>query len=381
MRSKILIVANSSWNLYNFRKPLLSWLHDEGFELVYVSMEDRYRSQLPPGRFYSLKHLDARGMHIWKDFRLFVELFRMYRMERPVLVLQFTIKPNFYGSLAARMLKIPCISHVTGLGMAISGRHTGSKILAWLYARALRRNMRVIFHNEEDRRFFTNKHLLDPDKTLVIDGSGVNTDYFLPKHTEANRKEFTFLFVGRLLIDKGIREYLEACRILFEGGLHARFWIAGSFDPQARNSISAQELNQWTALPGARYWGHLEDIREVFSESSVLVLPSYWEGMPRAALEAMSMEIPVICSDVPACRQLLQNGKTGLQCKAADIQSLVDAMKRMYQMAQDIRLDLGKQARQLVLQRYALPHILNAYDNLFKEIAKSAFENDRDASI
>lgn len=373
-KKKLLIVSNSSWNLFNFRGPLLKDLVYKGYELVYVASKDAYSSRLPAGLFLELHHLNARGTHVFKDFLLFRELFLIYRRERPDLILQFTIKPNFYGSLAARTLRIPCISHLTGLGMALRNSRMGSMVLLRIYAWAMKKNRIVVFHNKADRHVFTNKRLLEFQNTLVIPGSGIDTGYFKAKPEGRMRNAFTFLFAGRLLVDKGIREYMDACRRLIEDGMEARFWIAGMFDPRARNGISEGELRNWETLPATKYWGHVEDIRELYEECDVLVLPSYGEGMPKSALEAMSMEIPVLCSEVPGCTELVEDGIHGMRFPAKDVRALAEAMKRIYLTLQETRIQMGKQARKIVEEKFALPIILKAYTNLINVLEDACDE-------
>lgn len=207
-RKKILIVDNSSWNIYNFRLPLVKKLQLEGYEVIVASPIDEfihYIHQVISIRHIPLEHLQPRSKNPFRDILLFSNLLLIYRQEKPDVILHFTIKPNLYGSLASRFLKIKSISVVTGLGYTFLHPKGLNRLIPLFYKIALKNIQRLIVYNPDDKNEFITKKILPAEKCLIIPGSGVNTNYFnaLPK-TEISQK-FIFLFIGRLLYDKGLQ--------------------------------------------------------------------------------------------------------------------------------------------------------------------------------
>lgn len=366
-------MANSSWNIYNFRTELIEQLNEGGYHISILCGEDRYTEQIIekfPGSVYLLRWMHQGSKNILYDLLLFFELFWYYFKLKPQLVLQYTIKPNFYGSMVARILNIPAVSNLTGLGFAHESNSVFKPIFIKLYRRVLAANNFVIFHNADDLELFTLKDPVFKNKARVIPGSGVNTDHFAPLGCKLDSKKFRCVFAARLLRGKGIYEFIEACRLLNDHSEAVEFIVAGPLLKDHHDSILKLELEDWVFNGLIEYKGHVQDIRDVLSCADVFVLPSHREGMPRTLLEAMSMEIPVIVTDVPGCRQAVVDGVNGFVVPLGDVQSLVRAIKQMKKMDEDSRKNMGKEGRRMVLKSYTKENISKEYRSILDSILK-----------
>lgn len=366
-RRQIILVANSSWNIYNFRTELIQHLNNVGYDISILCGRDTYTDQIKecfPGSVYILRWMRQGSKNIVFDLLLFFELCRYYLKLKPQLVLQYTIKPNLYGSLAAQLLNIPAISNLTGLGFAYNSKSVFKSLFINFYRGVLASNKFVIFHNADDLEFFTASKAVFKNKARVIPGSGVNANHFTPVNRNDDPKRFRCVFAARLLKEKGIYEFIEACRSIKAHSNEIEFIVAGPLLKDHHDSILKQELENWIQQSLIEYKGHAQDIRAVLSLADVYVLPSYREGMPRTLLEAMSMEIPVVVTDVPGCSQAVVHGINGLVVPAGDVRALVHSINRMKNMDEESRKNIGKEGRSIILKRYTIEYISKEYQLL-----------------
>lgn len=354
---KIVVTSNTSWSLYNFRLGLMNALKKEGFHVIAVAPEDEYSEKLKKHfDFIALKHLDRKGKNPLKDIKLLVEYLSVYRKLKPELVINYTIKPNIYSSIACRLLRIKTISVITGLGYVYVRRGWIEKIVDMLYKIALSGNEKIVFQNKEDYEEFLRRGIVTHVKALYIPGSGVNTEYFSPSiFNELNNRDeiFTFLMVSRLLWDKGVGEYVECARRIKEEFSEVRFWLLGPLDRGNPSAVPEEKLKEWVEEVLVEYLGVAEDVRPFICKADCVVLPTYYrEGLPRTILEAMAMEKPVITTDAPGCREAVIDGFNGFLIKPKDVKSLFQAMERMLILSPDERMEMGKRGRELVLEKF-----------------------------
>ncbi|NET34803.1 MAG: glycosyltransferase family 4 protein, partial [Cyanothece sp. SIO1E1] len=333
-RKTIAIVTNSCWNIYNFRQELIRDLQQKGYKILVIAPVDEYVHYL--NKMSALQHipitkLQAHSRSINKDLKLLIELQRVYRKYKPDLILHFTIKPNIYGSIAASSLGIPSIATITGLGRSFLQAGWMTFLVGKLYKFAFRKIPQVLFHNPDDKDIFIRNQWLKPKKGIVVNGSGLNTTFYRPRKKPETGK-FIFLFVGRLLNDKGIREFLQCSQYLQEVTERGACWVVGELDPQNPDTVNKQLLLEAIQKRHVRYFGKVSDVRSFIEKVDVVVLPSYREGMPRAILEAMSMGKPIITTDSAGCRQTINpTVKNGLLVPTRDTIALGQAMLQLYQ--------------------------------------------------
>lgn len=370
---KVVISVNTSWNVVNFRAGLVRALVAAGFEVVVIAPEDAYSARLGDlgCRFVPLA-MDNQGASPRRDFGLFLRFRRLLAAERPIAFLGYTVKPNVYGSLAALSLGIPTINNVSGLGTAFIRQSWLTSVVKLLYRLALRRASRVFFQNEEDRALFVRDGLVPAPVAAVLPGSGIDLQHFATSELPKARPGPVFLLVARLLVDKGVNEYVEAARRVRQRHPHARFQLLGFLDVENRTAIGRATLESWVGEGTIEYLGAADDVRPFIGAADCVVLPSYREGTPRTLLEAAAMARPLIATDVPGCRDLVEPGVNGYLCKARDPADLAAAMLRFIEHSPAERQAMGMHSRRLVEQRYDERIVVDRYLEVVSSIVRAA---------
>lgn len=347
-------MANSSWNIYNFRMPLIEKLLAKGNEIIVVAPVDEYINylqELEGVRHVPLKSLSRRSLNPLGSLQLIMELFRIYKRERPDLLIHYTHKPNIFGGVPAWMLGIKSIAVVTGLGYAFIREGWLNRMTRVLYRLASRFHNKIIFENVDDLQYFVSEKISKEHKLTSVEGCGVDAQYYHPRENKEGGKT-VFCFIGRLLYDKGIREFVEAGKIMLSENSDLEFWLIGDLDAGNPSMIEKEVLLSWVEDKSVRYFGFVDDLRPLIAQSSCIVLPSYREGMPRSVLEAMAMAKPVIVSDVPGCRQTVVHERSGYLVKARSVESLVAAMRKFVGLSYRNRQIMGDYGRKLVMDKF-----------------------------
>lgn len=358
-QNRILLVANSSWYLFNFRRPLAAALADLGYEPVFVSPDDGYLDRIRQlgYRCHPIK-LDRSGLNPLRQLRTLQEIRALYRREKPAAVHHFTVKCVLYGTIAARSEKVPIIvNSITGLGHLFLSQGLVKRavraVVEILYRKILNApNVKTIFQNPEDRAHFLERGLVPPTAAVEIPTSGVDLRYF--SRQSPTKKDATpiVFFAGRILEEKGVREFAKAAATLKSRAVNARFILAGAPDPGNPSSISTEEFSQWPKLYGVETPGQLSDIKSALEEASIFVLPSYREGGSRAILEASAMELPVVTTDVPGCRNLVDQGETGLVVPVKSSDDLSQSIEKLLREPEE-RTRMGKNGRKKMELNYS----------------------------
>lgn len=357
----IVFAANSAWNILNFRMNLVRALLAEGLNPVAL---------VPPGEGEA--ELRKAGIEVHtipmapddtsplSGFLLVVRYIRALRRIRPAAFLGFTPKPNIFGSMAASALGIPVVNNVTGLGTAFIHGGVLGKLVPSLYRVALRSSHRVFFHNDDDRNLFLAQRLVAPEQARVIPGSGVDLGRFKSTALPAKADGLTFLFIGRLMREKGVGEFVEAARTVRAEVPVTRFQILGPAD-EGKRGVPADEIDRWKNEGIVDYLGTAADVRPFIKAADCVVLPSYREGMPRVLLEAAAMGRPLIGVDVPGCRQIVREGETGFLAEPRSASSLADKMLELIRLDPKARAKIGRRARQVVEAEFSEELVERAY--------------------
>lgn len=355
-RPFVVLSGNTCWNIAHFRAALLNGLLAAGYRITVLAAPDRTVDQLR-ARGIEVRPLPmARsGMNPLIEARLLMRYIRELRALRPDAYLGFTIKPNVYGAIAARMAGVPAINTVTGIGTPLLSKGFLWALSERLYRLAFRRSHTVFFENRSDLDFMVERKIVTRDQARVIPGSGVDMEHFKPDAESASGAggPRTFLFIGRLILHKGVREFIDAARILKRKLPEARFQLLGSLDPGNPTSVSHAELQSWIDEGVVEHLGEHEDIRPMIRASTAVVLSSYREGMSRALLEGAAMGKPLVGTDVPGSRELVEEGVTGALCAPRDAASLAAAMERIAVASPQQIAKLGANARDKVGREYS----------------------------
>jgi glycosyltransferase involved in cell wall biosynthesis len=329
----VLLSINASWNIINFRSGLIRALQGAGYRVAALAPPDAYSERFAElGVDYHPIEMDKKGVSPLRDLQLLARYYTALRRIRPDVFLGYTAKPNVYGSLAAQALGIPVINNVSGLGTAFIRQGLLTRIVSTLYQIAFRRSATVFFQNDEDRGLFVDRGLVAAAKARLLPGSGIDLVRFAPASRTPDGN-FRFLLVARLLWDKGVGEYVAAARLVRRELPDVRFGLLGFLDVENRTAVSRSEVDLWVAEGLIDYLGAADDVRPHIETADCVVLPSYREGLPRTLLEAAAMAKPLIATDVPGCRQVVDDGRNGFLCAVRDAQSLAGAMLRMARLA------------------------------------------------
>ncbi|TDB02878.1 glycosyltransferase family 4 protein [Halomonas marinisediminis] len=357
---RVVILAGLPRSLINFRGPLVKALCDAGLEVHAVApgFNSDLETQAQLEVWGVITHdvpMQRTGTNPLRDLKALRFLYHLFREIKPDMVLGYTIKPVIYGTLAARLAKVPKrYALITGLGYAFTGEARGKRgliqlMVRGLYRQSLKRANLVFFQNPDDEALFKQLGLLSQQvRSKVVNGSGIDTSRFtqvpLPKGNPS------FLLIARLLGDKGIREYVEAAACVRERHPEISFKVVGDIDANP-DSITLHELDAWIAAGHIDYLGKLDDVRPAIADASVYVLPSYREGTPRTVLEAMAMGRPIITTDAPGCRETVVEGDNGYLVPVKSVDALVEAMLKFIDQPALIER-MGQRSRAIAEEKY-----------------------------
>lgn len=351
----VVLSSNTSWYLYNFRMSTLRALVGKGYRVVCLAPEDEYSQRLESElkcKWLPLK-MDNQGNNPFRDAALIFQFWRYYREIKPVAACHFTIKNNVYGTWAARANRIPAINNIPGLGTAFMRKGPVSAIVRLLYKTSQGFAQTVFCQNEDDLKQLRDHGLVPADRLKLIPGSGVDLNRYRPAlHRVLNDRPFLFLYAGRMLLDKGLRELRQAMQILNDNGHRCRLWLCGFANVENVSAMSESQLTEWAEEPYIEWLGPSDRMEDIYNEIDCVVLPSYREGIPRSLLEAGAMAIPVITTNTPGCRTVVTDGYNGFLCEAKNVRSLAEAMEKMMSISQAERTLLGKNGRDHVETKY-----------------------------
>ncbi|MBL0651028.1 glycosyltransferase family 4 protein [Aeromonas caviae] len=311
--------------------------------------------------------MSAKGVNPFDDIKLVILLYRYYRKLNPHFIIHYTIKPNIYGSLAAKMAGIPSLAITTGLGYTFVNDNFIAKVARKLYKMAFRYPKEVWFLNEDDRQAFLDYSLVSENKAKLLHGEGVNVSHFSPMSTSPDNNSTTFLLIARMLWDKGIGEYIDAARVIKRKYPATHFKLLGACDVPNPSLISREQISAWESEGAVEYLGTADDVRAVIAKVDCVVLPSYREGIPRTMLEAAAMAKPLIVSDAPGCKDVVINGKTGFLCKVKNRDSLAAAMELIINQTTQERVDMGVAGRNLVLHKFDEQVVIQKYIDMLSK--------------
>lgn len=337
---QILILANHSGGLYDFRKDLIAELKKQASVTVAVPRNDRWEElQLLADRVIELP-VDRRGMNPVRDAKLFRRYRKMLRAVMPDLVLTYTVKPNVYGGLACRMAHVPYAVNITGLGSALENGGLLRKFVLALYRPALAGAKTVFFENAGNRDDLVATGVVPQGRDAVLHGAGVNLDDF-PCAAYPQDAPLRFLFVGRVMHEKGVDELFYAAKQMKqEYGDGVEFHFVGSFEESYKPLMD--ELEQSGIV---KYHGYQSDMRPFYAMSGCVVLPSYHEGMSNVLLEAASSGRPLITSAIPGCMEAVEDGVSGYLCESRNAEALLISLRRFAQLTPEERRDMGLAGR------------------------------------
>lgn len=361
---KVALFANTDWYLYNFRLPLAQAIQAQGHEVVLISPPGRYAEQLEQAGFRWIAFpLKRRRLNPLAEMITVLRLVRLYRRERPDLVHHFTVKCVLYGSIAAHLARIKAVVNaLAGLGHMFSSDSVQAKVLKCLFKQICKfalRHTQVIFQNPDDLRGFLEQDLIAEQAGHLIRGSGVDTARFKPEAKGLQNGKRSVLLASRLLWAKGVAEYVEAARLVRESLSNAVFFIAGETDPGNPTAVPPEVIAEWKRQGDVEILGHREDMQALLGKVDVVALPTYYgEGVPRILIEAAASGKPLVASDMPGCREIVQHGHNGMLVAPKDSQQLAAAIKAIL-LDDERRTEMGRRSRQLACQDFSQEEVIS----------------------
>lgn len=361
--NKVVILTNSINGLYNFRKELIEKLIEKKLEVVIVAPEDEKTS-------YFLKIgckcvdlcISRRGTNPITDFKLLLTYLKILINYKPDVVLTYTIKPNVYGGLACRILSIPYIVNITGLGDSIENGGIVKKISLFLYKIGLKKAKCVFFQNKLNQSFFLNNKIVKGNSRL-IPGSGVNIEKFTFEEYPKEDSEIKFLFIGRIMKAKGIEELFEAAIRIKKDYSNVQFHIIGSSEEDYSELLKKLEMNKVL-----KYHGRQNNIHSFIKNSHAIIHPSHHEGMSNVLLEAASTGRPVIASNIPGCKETFDENISGIGFEVKNVDSLVKAIKKFIELPYEEKKKMGIAGRKKIEKEFDRNIVIDAYMDEIEKI-------------
>mgnify|MGYP000199582463 CR=1 FL=1 len=357
--NKILVLANDSGGLYHFRRELLEKLLKTNQVIVSVPKTNEFINLKEMGCEMIVTDIDRRGINPFRDFKLLLFYHKIIKNIQPDLVITYTIKPNIYGGMVCRKYKLNYAENVTGLGTAFQKENLLKKIVIGMYRFSMKSVKKVFFENLTNRNIFIENHIVSYDKTVVLNGAGVNLDYFTYHEYPKETSKIKFLFIGRVMKEKGVDELLEATEKIWEINKNILLEIVGRSEEDYTSKMKKGIANGWLV-----YHGFQKDVKPFIINTNCFILPSWHEGMANTNLESSAVGRPIITSNIPGCREALIDGKTGFLCEAHNVESVCNAMNKFIQLPYEDKKKMGIEARK---------HMKNKFDK--KKVVDETIRN------
>ena len=368
MNKHIVFSGNNIWGMWNFRSTLIKHFVEKGFSVSVTAPYDEiyFKKFEEIGCTTYCMPIEAKGINPITDLLLILKYRKLLKSLKPDLSITYTIKPNIYASIAAQSLGIKFLPVTTGLGYTFLSKGIVSWIARLLYKFAFRKAEQVWFLNKDDMAAFKAAHLIAEEKMIQLYGEGVDTTFFSAKPIPVN--DMIFLLVGRMLKDKGVVEFVEAARILKKKYPSVRFQLLGAVWLDNPAAIKEDEILSWTKEGIVEYLGKTSDVRPYVEKAMCVVLPSYREGVPCTLMEAASTARPLVATDVPGCHEVVVDGFNGFLCDVKNAEDLAIKMERVILMSPEERELMGKNGRQLMIDKFDVKHVISQYETSIKKM-------------
>lgn len=341
MQNKVLILANSSSGLWGFRKELIQSLKEKYKEVVASTPNSgSWENFESIGCRVIDTQIDRRGINPIKDLKLVLFYINLIKKEKPDRVITYTIKPNIYGGFSSRLLRVPYVVNITGLGTTFQNEGILKKIVTFLYKCALKKAAVVFFENQENLQIFVDEGIVKEEQTCLLNGAGVNLEYYYPCDYPEDDEVIRFLFTGRVMKEKGVDELFEAMQRLRSDGILCTLDILGYYEEDYEARIQQYQDEGWLS-----FHGYQADVRPFVQNSHCFVLPSWHEGMANTNLECAAMGRPVITSNIYGCKEAAIDGVSGYLCEKKNADSLYYMMKKFILLSHQEKIDMGKYGR------------------------------------
>jgi glycosyltransferase involved in cell wall biosynthesis len=384
-RARVLFVDNDVNSFFSYRIEMARAARDAGFEVHIAAPEGKAAETLVNEgfRFHAVP-MTRSGLHPWKELATIAALFRLYRKLRPDLVHHLRLKPVLYGGLAAYGARVPAVAGLlTGLGYVFIAETRKAVVIRKLVTLSCKvafrhANQRIIFQNPDDQLVFVQNKLLAAGQTVLIKGSGVDVNEYLP--TPERGGVPVVVLASRMLRDKGVDEFVEAARNLRAARVTARFVLVGETDPGNPTAITAEQLRQWADSGVVEWWGHQANMKDVLAQAHVVCLPSLREGVPKVLIEAAACGRAIVTTDAPGCREIVRNGENGLLVPVRDSRALAEALRLLIESA-PLRAGMGLKGRDIAVQEFSIERVVRETLGVYRDLLANGSRSSRELNV
>ncbi len=369
-KMNLVIIENHIISANTVRQNLIKFLMASGYNVTILSTGSSKELALAKDKGFNVIDVKSSNTNLFFALKYIMKIRAALRLTRADVCLTFTMRPAIWGNLVTRSLGIPTITNITGIGPLTESNSYAYKVARVMYKFVLKKTAKVFFQNKDDREIFLENKFVDEQQTEIIPGSGVDYDYFKPLPQKEPKGKFIFLFISRLIKDKGILEFVEAASLLKQQNYNAEFQVLGPYYAQnlKHNIITEKHIVQWVEQGIVNYLGATSDVRSFIADADCIVLPSYREGMSNVLLEAGSMEKPCITTDTTGCNDIVMDNITGYLCKVKDANDLADKMKKMMHLPAGERCEMGQKARDIIKNNFGKKIVIDAYLRVIRQV-------------
>jgi len=370
---KLIYFVTEDWYFYSHRLALAEATASNGFDVAVITRVSKHEHRITGHgiRVIPVK-LHRSGINPFQEFFLIWSLYWIYRREKPTIVHHVAMKPVLEGTAAAYLAGVPSIINaVAGLGYIFSASSLKARVLRQVIVPALKTLLRgkrcnVIVQNRDDMNELINRNIATGARTILIRGSGVDTNIFVP--TAKTNDVPIVLLASRMLWAKGVGEFVELARISRQRNLTARFVLVGEPDPDNHDSVPSSKLKFWHENGVIEWWGKKDDMLEVFCLADIVCLPTtYGEGVPKVLIEAAACGIPIVTTNVPGCREIVLHGDNGFLIPPGDSEALFDAVKSLLDDSK-LRSKMGARGRALVISDFSIEQVIDKTLKLYRKV-------------
>lgn len=370
MVKKVAIIENNIIATNTIREKLTRAIMHAGYEVTILTTGTPEDMELATQKGFSIINVKGSTQDPRDIAKYMRNLSKALKKINAEVCLTFTIRPAIWGNMVTSRLRIPTLTNITGIGPLFERSNAAYRAARMLYKFVLKKTQLIFFQNDDDMQIFLQKGFVTKERAVKIPGSGVDYEYYKPIAKKSGNDSLVFLFISRLVKDKGIVEYVQAAEILkkefpnIECRVLGPLWLQNLKD----NTVTQQELEGWQSEGIIKYLGDTKDVRPFIADADCVVLPSYREGTSNVLLEACSMEKPCITCNTTGCKEIVEDNVTGYLCKVKDAEGLASKMKKMAMLTEQERIDMGKKGRQKVIKEFDKKIVIDAYLNAIKNI-------------
>lgn len=367
-KKKIIFSDNTLWGLLNFRGEIIEHYIKKGDQIILIAPQDEHTellAEVPKNVTFMPVKMERNKTNPFSDLKYFINVFKIYKKEKPDYIFHYTIKPNIYGSIAAKLNGIKSSAMMAGLGYSFRNNNFVSKVGRFLYKIGLLCTDNLFLLNADNVDEILKRKICNKNKiNFLKGGEGVNLAKF--DYTDNKSQITTFLYIGRILYDKGYQEFVDCAKAIKKTRQDVNFEILGTIDPNYPNSVQLSTVMEDQRKGYINYIGFTKDIKQVYKRKGIVVtLPSYYgEGLNRSLMEACATGKPIITTDNPGCKETVRNGINGYIVKPRSSKQLTEVVSRYLQLSNDEKEEMSKESRKLAEELFDINFVIKKYDEL-----------------